>query len=309
MRVFLQLFVMMLWGLAISLPAVAGGQGQTRTVVDGLARQITVPVAPRRVIALAPNLTEMVFSLGKGDILIGATDYSNRPEAARQLPRVGSYIRLDLERIVGLRPDLCIASQDGNPRRAIERVTAMGIPVYVVNPQNLAFIKQTVILLGDLLQAEEKAAVIARDMETRMARVRRAVEMVKERPAVFFQVDDAPMVSVGSGTFIDELIQLAGGRNIAAGAIVYPRFTWEELLRRQPAVVIITSMAGGRSEARLQASWDEWPQVEAVRNHRVHVVDADLFDRATPRLVNGLELLAALLHPELATQLETGHEQ
>jgi iron complex transport system substrate-binding protein len=303
-KIFLIFGTLLFSGLMISPDSV-----MSRVVNDGIGQKIMVPDSPERVVALAPNLTEIVFMLERGNRLVGATTYSNNPVEAKRLPRVGSYVQLDLERIVALRPNLCIASKDGNPRQAIERLTAMGVPVYVVDPQNLASVKQTVVLLGELLQAEEKAADIVRDMDERIARVRRAVEMVKERPAVFFQIDDAPMVSVGSGTFIDELIQLAGGRNIAAGAIVYPRFNWEELLRRQPSVVIITSMAGGRSEAQLLESWDEWPQVKAVRNHRVHVVDADLFDRATPRLVNGLELLAALIHPELVTQLGTGHDQ
>jgi iron complex transport system substrate-binding protein len=107
------------------------------------------------------------------------------------------------------------------------------------------------------------------------------------------------MVSVGSDTFIHELITLAGGRNVAQGPITYPRFNWEDILRMQPEVVVITSMAGGRPAGELRESWRQWRQLPAVRHGRVYVVDANLFDQPTPRLIDGLELLAAIIHPEL----------
>jgi iron complex transport system substrate-binding protein len=274
-------------------------QGMSRAVIDEMGQEIMLPDSPMRVLALAPNLTEIVFMLERGDRLVGATQYSNYPEEARRLPRVGSYVQLDLERIVALRPDLCIASKDGNPRQAIERLAGMNIPVYVVNPQKLEDIQQTVTAIGVLLNAVENAEALVHDMKERLNRIGVAVGKTVMRPRVFFQIDDAPMVSVGSGTFIDELISLAGGTNLAAGQVAYPRFNWEVLLRRQPEVVVITSMAGGRTAAQLQASWRKWPQIPAVAADRLHVVEAELFDRATPRLIKGLEVLAALLHPEL----------
>lgn len=107
------------------------------------------------------------------------------------------------------------------------------------------------------------------------------------------------MVSVGSDTFIHELITLAGGRNLAAGPVSYPRYGWEKILVIQPEIVVITSMAGGLKPEQLKSAWQQWPQVPAVRTSRVFVVDANLFDRATPRLVTGLEVLAAIIYPEI----------
>jgi iron complex transport system substrate-binding protein len=117
------------------------------------------------------------------------------------------------------------------------------------------------------------------------------------------------MVSIGEQTFLHELIVLAGGRNAAAGAGNYPRFGWEDILRLQPEITIITSMGGGQSPEELLGSWQRWPQLRAVRNNRVHVVDADLFDRPTHRLLDGLEILARLIHPDLFGPDPVGPDQ
>lgn len=269
------------------------------TVVDGVGRQVLVPDNPVRVISLAPNLTEIVYILGQEERLKGATQFSNYPEAAKGLPRVGSYVRLDLERIVDLRPDLCLASKDGNPKHIIDKITALGIPVYVVDPQDLTGIMDVLQRLGTLLGAANRASELVRDMQHRIGRINSIRSRTSSRPGVFFQIDEAPMVSVGSDTFIHELINLAGGRNLAAGQVSYPRYGWEKILLMQPEIVVITSMAGGLKPEQLTAAWQQWPQLPAVRDGRVYVVDANLFDRATPRLVRGLEVLAAIIHPEM----------
>jgi iron complex transport system substrate-binding protein len=277
--------------------------------VDGIGRRVDIPENPQRVIAFAPNLTEIVFAVNRGGLLIGATKYGTHPAEAQELPRVGTYVQLDIEKIVSLQPDLCIASKDGNPPQTVERLAEMGIPTYVVDPQNLEGIKETVLSIGGILNAEKEAAAIAHDMEIRMARVNDLVSGLVNRPKVFFQIDDAPMVSVGSGTFIDELIHLAGGTNIASGSIPYPRYGWEGLLESQPEVVIITSMAGGQSEEQLRNQWLKWPQIKAVADGRVYVVDANLFDRATPRLVEGLEVLVTLISGKNIVQKGKSNEQ
>jgi len=270
-----------------------------RQVVDLVGRKVNVPDHPSRVVALAPNLAELVFLLGRQELLKGVTQYSNEPTAARALPRVGSYVRLDIEKILALHPDLCLAVKDGNPLPVIERLVDLGIAVYVVDPKNLEDIVTMVGGLGDLLGAPEAAARIEADMRGRMARVAARVATSPARPGVFFQIDAAPIVSAGSRTFIDELITRAGGRNLAAGSQAYPRYDWEEILRLAPEVVIVASMAGGHSAAELKAGWQRWPQIPAVKNDRIHVVSADLFDRPGPKLVDGLEVFARIIHPEL----------
>jgi len=275
-----------------------GAERGMRQVTDQIGRKVMVPERPQRIIALIPSLTEIVYALGAGDRLVGATQYAKEPGEAADLPRVGSYLHLDVERIVALRPDLCLAGRDGNPKHLIERIEKMNIPVYVFDPRTLQEIIESVRLLGNLLQAEEKAENIARDMERKIAEVDRKVGEIKERPGVFFQIDAAPMVSAGSDTFIDRLITRAGGRNLAAGPVSYPRYSWEDILVMQPDVVIIASMAGGYTEEQLKNEWRKWRQIPAVRKDRIYVVDASLFDRPVPRLADGLITLANILHPE-----------
>lgn len=281
--------------LTLSWPCLAE---ETRLLEDQVGRTVRVPAQPRRIISLIPSLTEIVFDLGRGGLLVGATMYADEPPAAAALPRVGSYLHLDIERIVALGPDLCLAVRDGNPEHMIRRIEDMGIPVFALDPRTLPEIIESVMLLGDLLHAPERAAEIAREMEGKMGDVERKVKAAAKRPAVFFQIDAAPMVSAGSGTFIDTLITAAGGRNLAAGSAGYPRYSWEDILTMRPEVVIIASMAGGYTEEELRGEWLRWPEIPAVRDNRVHVVDAALFDRPVPRLADGLVRLARLLHPE-----------
>jgi iron complex transport system substrate-binding protein len=286
-----------LCGLLLSAIAGTAWAG-TRLLQDQAGRSVTVPEHPRRVIALIPSLTEIVFALGQGDLLVGATQFAKEPPAAATLPRVGSYLHLDIERIVALRPDLCLAARDGNPEHMIRRIEQLGIPVFALDPRTLPEISDSVILLGELLDARQQAAAITRDMAAKMTAVAARVQSVEKRPGVFFQIDASPLVSAGRGTFIDGLITGAGGKNLAGERGSYPRFSWEEILALQPEVVIIASMAGGYSEEQLQAQWAKWPDIPAVKNGRVHVVDASLFDRPVPRLADGLVELARLLHPE-----------
>ncbi|MDY0221939.1 MAG: cobalamin-binding protein [Desulfobacterium sp.] len=276
------------------------GKGtETRTVVDQMGRSVTFPVHPQRVISLAPSITEIVFAIGLGECLKGATIYSDYPEAARALPKVGSYIHLDLEKIVALEPDLCIAVKDGNPKQTADRLVSLGIPVYAVNPVDLDSVVSTVRLIGSLLNADSGAARVANDMEQRIRRVEALVSTSSTRPRVFFQIGINPIVSVGSDTFIHGLIERAGGINLAAASVSYPRFSKEQFLGLSPEVVIITSMARGEVFQRVKKEWQSWPDLPAVKNDQVHIVDSNILDRPTPRMVDGLELLVRLIHPEL----------
>ena len=270
-----------------------------KSVVDQMRRRMTVPDTPKRVVSLAPNITEIIFALGQEDRLKGVTTYSNYPPAALTLPKVGTYIRLDLERIVGLNPDLCIGVKDGNPKAAVDRLTGLNIPVYAVNPRDIETVAQAVIEIGGLLNAEEKARDLAEQMHARVQRVKSQVAKTAHRPRVFFQIGVSPIVSIGTNTFINELIVLAGGENLAAGSTTYPRFNREQVLALAPEVIIITSMTRGVSFEQIKAEWQRWPKIPAVQNHRIDIVDSDLFDRPSPRLVEALELLVKLIHPEI----------
>lgn len=273
------------------------------SVVDQTGEKIDLPTVPKRVLALAPSLTEMIFSLQAEDKLIGATSYSNFPEAAKKLPRVGSYVQLDLEKIIALKPDLCIAIKDGNPLRTVDAIKALGIPVFAIDPRSIEQIMDAFLLIGDILGVSERAKELVADMEHRLALVKRRVDSSTTRPRVFFQIADIPIISAGKDSYIDKLITLAGGSNLAGNMTEYPRFSWENIMQLQPEIIVISSMAGGKSQELLKAPWQKWPEIPAVRNNQLYVVNADLFNRPTIRLINGLEILSEILHPEYSEKI------
>lgn len=292
-RLFLATWIILWLVLTAALPSSAD------TVIDQLGRSVNLPSSPRRIIALAPNITEIMFALGLEHRLVGATRFSDYPPAARDLPRVGSYVYLDLEKIVGLKPDLCIAIKDGNPKAVVDRLEALNIPVYAVDPRNLESIIETVSEMGELLGAQKTAEALRTDLLSRIQRVEKRLEQTRYRPRVFFQIGISPIVSVGRNTFIHGLIEQAGGYNVAQGPTAYPRFSREQVMAFSPEVMIISSMARIDAFDSVRAEWSQWQNIPAVRDQRIFLVDSDRFDRPTPRLVDALEILVRLIHPEL----------
>jgi iron complex transport system substrate-binding protein len=208
-------------------------------------------------------------------------------------------VHLDLEKIMALQPDLCLAIKDGNPIGVVRRLENLGIPLYAVSPRTLEDVSDMLIGLGDVLGAPSQARTIAEDMRRRTKAVEAVVYAARQRPRVFFQIGIAPIVSVGDDTFIHELITLAGGVNLTAGKITYPRLTREEVISLAPDVIVITSMAREQTFENAKAFWQKWKSIPAVKNDRIFLVNSDIVDRPTPRLVEGLEMLAKFLHPRL----------
>ena len=271
-----------------------------KMVVDQTGVEMEIGENPRRVISLAPSITEMVFSLQAEDKLVGATRFSNYPAAAENLPRIGSYVQLDLEKIVAIKPDLCLAIKDGNPRRSIDVLKSLNIPVFAIDPRDIDQILEAFLLIGNILGVPERSEKLVSELKNRLALVEERVATVMHTPGVFFQIADTPIVSAGKDRYIDKVITLAGGRNLAAEMQGYPKFSWENILTMQPEIILISSMTGGKPPEVLKSSWQQWPDIPAVKNRQIHVVDADLFNRPTARLISGLELLVDILHPELS---------
>jgi iron complex transport system substrate-binding protein len=288
--------------LLIFLPAA----GAAKSVTDQLGRQVRVPDRPLRIVSMAPSITEILYALDLSDRLVGATQFSDYPAAAEALPKVGSYVRLDVEKIAALRPDLCIAVKDGNPISVVRKLESVDIPVYAVDPRNLEAVMDTLVELGRLLDVNDRAGAIVADMAHRIRRVRQHLSNVTYRPAVFFQIGIAPIVSVGTRTFIHELIAMAGGKNLTRGKTPYPRFSKEQVIDMRPEVMIITSMARQAVFEQVKAEWQQWPELPAVKNNRIYLVDSNVLDRPTPRLIDGLETLAGLIHPDCFKAPETG---
>ena len=297
--------VLVFWlgGLAPALAAAQPGAADRVWRRDQLGREMLVPRRPQRVVTLAASLTEIVFAIGAGARVVGVESFSNYPPEVAALPKVGSYIHPEVERIVALRPDLCLAIKDGNPRHVADRLEALGIPVYAVDPRCLPAIIETTKEIGELLDAAAAAMALAQDLERRYQRVAQLSRQVTYRPRVFLQIGTSPIVSAGSNTFLNELLDLAGGRNLAAGKVPYPRFAVEQVLALRPEVIIITTMTRGEVFERVKAGWLRWTTLPAVQQQRIYLVDSDLVDRPSPRIFAGLELIFRLLHPDLAAAL------
>ncbi len=291
----LLIFSLIILGSIFSSPACA----QKVNVTDLLGRRMAIPKDPVRVVSLAPNITEIVYALGQAHRLVGVTTYSDYPAEAASLPKVGSYVHLDLERIVSLAPDLCLAIKDGNPIAAASRLESLGIPVYAADPRDLESVMDTMSRIGKLLQADKQAEQLVQGMQRRIQAVEDLVAKTDHRPGLFFQIGVSPIVSVGTNTFIHELIIRAGARNLAEGDVSYPRFSKEQVLGMMPDIIITSSMARADVFEKIRADWYQWKNLPAVKNDRIYFQDSNLFNRPSPRLVDALEILVRLVHPEM----------
>ena len=269
------------------------------TFEDALGREISVPAPPKRLIALAPNLTEILFALGLGDRVVGVTNHCNYPPQARLKPRVGSYIHLNVEQIISLSPDLVIGTVDGNERYILDLLEQAHVKVFFVNPRDVRQAIETISTVGLVCGVPENARQLSGNLTLRVNRV---VEVTspRKRPLVFLQIHIQPIMTVSKNTVHHDLILLAGGDNMTADEpVTYPRISLEEVIRRKPEVILVSSMEREGRFEKARQDWLQWTSIPAVQKGKVHLIDSDLIDRPSPRVVDGLEIMARLLHPEV----------
>ena len=269
------------------------------TYTDALGRTVTLDKQPRRIVSMAPSLTEILFFLGLKDRVAGVTQFSYYPPEAELKPKIGSYINLNVEKIVTLNPDLAIGTADGNKEGVVKHLEQAGIPVYIVNPRSVSDAIDTVAILGGVCGIGDTSMELAFRLKSRVDYVLEKTADLR-RPLVFLQINVKPIMTVNRNTFHHDLIRLAGGRNISRDMTTsYPRISIEEVLQKKPEIIIISSMERGGRFAWALGEWLKWPVIPAVKEGRVHLVDSDLLDRPSPRIVKGLETLARLIHPEV----------
>ena len=288
----------LLWLSLIIFIGTSISYSTTQKFKDEVGREVIFPFPPKRIVSLAPNITEILFSLGLDEEIVGVSIHCNFPEKAKTKVRVGSYISLDFEKITSLKPDLIIATGAGNTREMVDRLEKLGFQTYAIYPKNFNDILKSIGHIGEVVNREKEARGIIEGLRKRCQRV---IELTKglPRPKVFIQIGDAPIVTVGKGSFADDLIRLAGGENIAGKEKeVYPRFGMEEILKRSPEVIVISSMNPKGDYQKILEQWTRWKTIPAVKNGRIHLIDSDLLDRPSPRIIDGLEELARVLHPE-----------
>jgi iron complex transport system substrate-binding protein len=266
--------------------------------IDSLGRRITLDGPPQRIVALAPSITETLYYLGLGDRVVGVTRFSYYPPEAILKPNVGSYVDVNVEKILTLSPDLVIGTMDGNEADKVYLLEEAGIPVFIINPRNVRQAVETVATVGHVCGISEKGAALSLQLSKRVNDIIGKIRG-RKKPLVFLQINLKPIMTVNRNTYIHDLIELAGGENIAKDEpITYPRISLEEVIRRKAEVIIIISMERDGQFEEAKVEWQRWTTIPAVRNGRVHLVNPDIIDQPSPRVVEGLEALARLLHPE-----------
>jgi iron complex transport system substrate-binding protein len=264
-------------------------------VVDDLRRTVTLARPAERIVSLAPSITECLFALGAADQVKGVTDFCNYPPEAALKPHVGGMVNPSIEAVVGLEPDLIVLSMEGNIREDFRRLTSFGTQVFVSNPRTLHGIYGSLRALGILTGREESARHLVAGLASREYAIRTAAEG-KPPVRALLLVSLHPLMCAGSNTFIDELLRVAGGTNLAARARgTYPSYSRENVITDDPDVIIVMSdiLAGGGT---LEAMFPEWGSVTAVRKGRVFRIEADIVSRPGPRALDALEKLFHILH-------------
>ncbi len=274
------------------------------TIPDMLGRPVTIADGPLRLVSLSPSLTEIVFALGREDWLVGVTDFCDYPPAARAKPRVGGTMTPNLERVLQARPNLVLATAEGNPRDFVGHLTRVGIPVFAVKPEGYPGILDSLRALGRVLQAQTLASALVRGMNEQGARIHQAVAG-RPRPRVLYLVWSDPLIAAGPTSFIHDLVRIAGGENVVRERTVpYPRVSLEEVVARAPEVILVASHLDGMGRPSTIVRGSLWQVVPAVRSNRVLSVPGDTIHRFGPRLVEGLGHLARAMHPEAFGQAE-----
>jgi iron complex transport system substrate-binding protein len=269
------------------------------SVTDFQSRSVAISKRPERIVSIGPSNTEFLFALGAGDRVVGTDDFSDEPAAAKTKEHVGG-VKVSLEKVVSLKPDLIVTVKfsDGT----IEALTQTNTAVLVVDPQNAADVARTATILGQAVGAN--GAKLAADIQARLDAVR-AKTANAAKPKVFHEIDASDltkMYTVGPGSFINDLITIAGGANIAATAKTqYPTISAEEVVRADPEVVVLADASFGTTAEQV-AGRPGWSALSAVKNKRVYAVAPafdNLFNRPGPRLGQAAEEYAKLVHPEL----------
>lgn len=268
-------------------------------VTDSLGRRVTIQPPVQRIVSLAPSNTEILFALGAGDLIVGVDNFSDYPEEAKQKPKVGApFPGFNMEAILAQEPQLIVTI----PGQDVAKLEATGKPVLVIGPKDIKGVMAGIELLGTVVGRESQAREIAAQMKQRFDAVSARAGQSSARPRVFYEVDGTEPTkpwTAGAGTFVDALIALAGGINVAAqGGAEWYQISSEELVRQDPAIILLGDAQFGVTvaEVRKRPGWDA---ITAVKQGTIYPIDADITTRPGPRLVLGAEQMARQIHPEL----------
>lgn len=253
-------------------------------VTDGLGNHVSLPAPARRIVSLAPSVTELVYAAGAGSRLVAVSAYSDWPPAARHLPQVGDAFRIDLERIVALKPDVVIGWASGTSPSERAALRRLGLPLVLLAPRKLGDIAKALRLVGKLAGTEQEAERAARAFSAARRRLS-AAYAGREPIRVFYELSENPLYTVGGPQIISQVIRLCGGRNVFAGlGKLAPVVTRAAVLARKPQAILVSRYPGARNAVR---DWKRWRWLPAVNHGNLFIVPGDILGRATPRILTG----------------------
>lgn len=269
----------------------------SRTFVDDLGHKLYLAKPPVRVVSLAPSMTEILYSLGLDEEIVGVTDFCDYPPRALAKPKIG-YSNPNLESLVALKPDLVLAPSTFLRTDTLAKLEQLKIPTFILDAKAIEDIPSHIQIIGRMLDRVLAGDRVATEMRQQIMVLKGKVQALP-RPRVLYVLNSQPLITVGPGSFIHQMIELAGGVNVAGRAQApYPRLSLEEVLREDPELLIFpVGKSEGVSESE-QQQWRRWTTMSAVRQQRFHHVQSDLLNRPGPRIAQGLEALARIIHPE-----------
>lgn len=283
---------------ALTIFIVVSSYAHANIFTDDIGRRIEIPKRPERIISLAPSITETLFYLNLGDRVIGVTDFCNYPEEASKKTSIGWLVSPDIERIISLKPDLVLATEEGNRRTVVDTLERVNISVYVLNPHSIEDVLKEIISIGKITGEEVPARKKAQDLTYRIETIRNKVGGSRKVRTLYLASAE-PMISVGPGSFIYDIIEISGGENVISHSKVrYPRIEMEEIIRRNPEVIITLPEL-----VDTVRSWNgKWDGISAVRYNRIYSIDPDIISRPGPRVVEALEQVYRDIHEKIKDQ-------
>lgn len=266
------------------------------TVKDGTGAEVTVEQEPKRIVSLIPSMTEIAFALGLGDRVVGVTTNDNYPPEVEKIEKVGD-LNINVEKVVGLKPDLVLASSMNG--ETVEKLRSLGLTVLVSDAQSLEGVYESIRLAAKATGAGEQADRLIAGMEKEKESIVQKVASIpeEERVKVWIEIDPT-LYTVGGDTFMNELITLAGGRNVASELKGWPQVSAEEVVKWNPDVILTTY---GKADGSI-ASRPGWNRITAVKENRIHALDPNVSSRPGPRVIEGLKEIAKTLYPDLFRQ-------
>lgn len=266
------------------------------TVTDDSGEEVVLEKAPERIISVIPSATEIIFALGLGDKVVGVTENDNYPEEVLEIEKVGAF-ELNIEKIVSLEPDLVVA--DVLNGEAVEQLRNKGVKVLVVGASSVEETYEDIVLVGKATGTTEKAEGLVQEMKDHQAEIEQIVSEIpeEERKTVWIEIGEE-LFTAANDTFLNELVTLAGGENIMIDQEGWPQVSEEEVIEKNPDVILLTYGSYVENAIDKVLERDSWQDITAIKEKQVYSLDSDMTERTGPRIIEGLESIAAFLYPE-----------